>query len=100
MNEPASFCNYPCTDPFAQATAQGLPPTRNTPKPDKGALILDQRPMNMNRRAYHGADEDLELPPYKIGNAAGAELGWKTADVSVLLSTSGLLLLFFIFEPK
>ena len=34
MNEPASFCNYPCTDPFAQAKQQTLPPPRTSPPPD------------------------------------------------------------------
>jgi alpha-glucosidase len=84
MNEPASFCGYPCNDPFEQAARQGLPPTRNTPMPDKNALILDQRPVTTAglKRAYHGTDEDLELPPYRIKNAAGAELGRNTAGVS------------------
>jgi alpha-glucosidase len=92
MNEPASFCGYPCNDPFEQAAGQGLPPTRNTPMPDKNALILDQRPMMtikaVTKRAYHGADEDLELPPYRIKNAAGAELGRNTAGVSTPLHHS------------
>jgi alpha-glucosidase len=86
INEPALFCGYPFNDPFEQAAGQGLPPTWNTPMPDKNALILDQRPMMTTRavtkRAYHGADENLELPPYRIKNAAGAELGRDTTGVS------------------
>jgi alpha-glucosidase len=92
INEPASFYDYPFNDPSEQTAGQGLPPTRNTPMPDKNALILDQRPMMTTRavtkRAYHGADENLELPPYMIKNAAGAELGRNTASVSTPLHHS------------
>lgn len=63
MNEPASFCNYPCDDPAAQAAAQGLPPNRTTPPP------LPSAPIILNRRAELAQNEtglDLLNPPYSI----------------------------------
>jgi alpha-glucosidase len=82
MNEPSSFCNYPCTDPFQQAIEGGYPPNRTSPVPNPNAPILGQS--STRKRAYHGAGENLEIPPYMIQNAAGPALGAKTADVSSL----------------
>jgi len=40
MNEPSSFCAYPCTDPYAQAEEQHYPPTRTSAPPDPSAPIF------------------------------------------------------------
>ncbi|KAI0823812.1 alpha-glucosidase [Trametes gibbosa] len=77
MNEPASFCNYPCTDPFAQAVEQDLPPARATlpPPPDVPLFGNSQH----SKRVDHSKD-DVQNPPYAIANAAGGgALSDKTA---------------------
>jgi alpha-glucosidase len=60
MNEPASFCNYPCNDPAAQAIAQGLPPNRTTPAPPPNAPII------LSKRTENETGLDLLNPPYSI----------------------------------
>ncbi|KAH9857437.1 alpha-glucosidase [Lenzites betulinus] len=77
MNEPASFCNYPCTDPFAQAIEQDLPPARATLPPPPDAPIFGNS--QLRKRVDHSKD-DVQNPPYAIANAAGiGALSDKTA---------------------
>ena len=76
MNEPASFCNYPCTDPFAQAKQQNLPPPRTSPPPDPNAPIFGEAPPSKQKRASTPAPdhskENVQSPPYAIANHAGS----------------------------
>ncbi|GLB35686.1 putative glycosyl hydrolase 31 family protein [Lyophyllum shimeji] len=66
MNEPASFCNLPCTDPFQQAKDQGLPPKRTDPIPDPNApIFVNSSSVRLVKR------DDFLNPPYAINNAAG-----------------------------
>ena len=82
MNEPSSFCNYPCTDPFEQAREQDLPPPRTSAPPDPDAPIFGQAPPSKRKRASapdHSGD-NVQSPPYAIANFAGAgPLSDKTA---------------------
>ncbi|KAK7679584.1 hypothetical protein QCA50_017294 [Cerrena zonata] len=66
MNEPASFCDYPCTDPFEQARQQNLPPPRSTLPPDPNALIFNQTAALRKRAVIDHTGEDLQNPPYAI----------------------------------
>ncbi|KAI0713763.1 alpha-glucosidase [Earliella scabrosa] len=66
MNEPASFCDYPCDDPFQQAIKQNLPPPRSNPPPDPEAPIFGQAPALRKRVDHTG--EDVLAPPYAIDN--------------------------------
>ncbi|KAI9462524.1 glycoside hydrolase family 31 protein [Russula earlei] len=73
MNDPASFCEYPCDDPFAQAIANNLPPPRTSPPPDPNAPIFrSASAKHVKRGTPSHADDDLLNPPYAIDNAAGA----------------------------
>ncbi|KAH6907030.1 alpha-glucosidase [Coprinopsis sp. MPI-PUGE-AT-0042] len=112
MNEPASFCDYPCSDPFAEAEKQGLPPPRNRdpPAPDVPIFTAESGDVNPEDsappalveapNAQNGLDEmsgketpivrrqttdgmGLLEPPYAIDNAAGA-LSSRTAYTNVL----------------
>ncbi|KAG6864625.1 hypothetical protein C0991_008189 [Blastosporella zonata] len=74
MNEPASFCNFPCTDPFQQAIQQALPPARTDPIPDPNTPIFVNSTSGKTKR------DDILSPPYAINNAAGP-LSSKTAFV-------------------
>ncbi|KAI0263723.1 glycoside hydrolase family 31 protein [Gloeopeniophorella convolvens] len=71
MNEPSSFCDYPCDDPFAQAIAQDLPPPRSSSPPDPHAPIFGNTTALAKRNAPSHAGDDLLNPPYAIDNAAG-----------------------------
>ncbi|KAG6915918.1 hypothetical protein DXG01_009248 [Tephrocybe rancida] len=73
MNEPSSFCNLPCTDPFQQAIQQQLPPPRHDPVPDPNTPIFVNSTQKTKR-------DNILSPPYAIKNAAGA-LSSKTAFV-------------------
>ncbi|KAG5640772.1 hypothetical protein DXG03_007241 [Asterophora parasitica] len=64
MNEPASFCDYPCANPFQQAIDQRLPPPRTSPPPNPNAPIFVKSNTIVKR-------DDLLNPPYAINNAAG-----------------------------
>jgi alpha-glucosidase len=98
MNEPASFCRFPCDDPDQQAEERGLPPapppSRKPPRSipglpstrgnvvslgSLGSYWSQQRPL---RRSIVEDDvqdippvsvdhegDDLLFPPYKIDNA-------------------------------
>ncbi|KAI0792610.1 alpha-glucosidase [Abortiporus biennis] len=73
MNEPSSFCNYPCTDPFQQAKDQNLPPPRSSSPPDPNAPIFGNdtasKLIALQKRVDHSGD-DLQNPHYAIANAA------------------------------
>ncbi|KAI0303290.1 alpha-glucosidase [Multifurca ochricompacta] len=72
MNDPASFCTYPCDDPFAQAAAQNFPPPRTSPPPNPNARIFSDSTLTHSKRAApNHVGEDLLNPPYAINNAAG-----------------------------
>ncbi|KAF8888302.1 glycoside hydrolase family 31 protein [Infundibulicybe gibba] len=71
MNEPSSFCNLPCDDPFQQAIEQALPPPRSSAPPNAQAPIFVN---TMTKR-------DINNPPYAINNVAG-NLSSKTAFAS------------------
>jgi alpha-glucosidase len=75
------FCVYPCDDPLAQAIADKLPPSRNTPPPASNAPILGEATVKpAKREASSHAGEDLLNPPYAINNTAG-ELSSRTVYV-------------------
>ncbi|TFK65152.1 alpha-glucosidase [Pluteus cervinus] len=96
MNEPASFCNLPCTDPDKQATEQQLPPPRTLPPPPPDVHIFGpddakNRPFTVNAVNPNGFNpedspvnqlkkRDFGDPRYAINNAAGS-LSSKTAFV-------------------
>ncbi|RXW23660.1 hypothetical protein EST38_g2212 [Candolleomyces aberdarensis] len=103
MNEPASFCDYPCTDPFGQAVLQNMPPKRGTSPPDPNAPIFTDAGASVDvaPRAYESsqydyllrrralekrqdgpADDPLLNPPYAIDNTVGA-LSSRTAYTNV-----------------
>ncbi|KAI0806670.1 alpha-glucosidase [Fomes fomentarius] len=80
LNEPTSFCIFPCADPFQQARDQNLPPPRPAPPPDPNAPILGQAVLN--KRVDHDQD-DIQFPPYEIESWAGP-LSNGTANVEAL----------------
>ncbi|CAE6449622.1 unnamed protein product [Rhizoctonia solani] len=79
MNEPASFCNYPCDNPVEQAV--GNPPNRTSSPPDINTPIFQ----NKAKRSL-GSRQSTEInynePPYKIGNAL-PYLGDHTAHTDI-----------------
>ncbi|KAI0255275.1 alpha-glucosidase [Lactifluus subvellereus] len=84
MNEPASFCVYPCDDPFAQAAAQGFPPPRDSPPPNSNAPIFSNAGLaHAKREAPSHTGEDLLNPPYAIDNAQGV-LSSRTASTNAV----------------
>ncbi|KAJ7184493.1 alpha-glucosidase, partial [Mycena filopes] len=76
MNEPSSFCDLPCDNPFQQAIQQALPPPRSTsPPPPDTPIFVGTPPV---RR--HTKRDNLLVPQYSINNAApGGNLSSKTA---------------------
>ncbi|KAH8100348.1 alpha-glucosidase [Cristinia sonorae] len=84
MNEPASFCNYPCTDPFEQVREQGLPPPRTAPVPNPNTPIFLRAEIESHKGIDHSHD-NLQSPPYAIQNAAGSgSLSDRTAYVDAI----------------
>lgn len=106
MNEPASFCKFPCEDPEDQAAKRNFPPeppaVREPPRtiPDfpssgeslevrQGRRDWSQEPsyvgvhqqQPLKASAEHGKSghegDDLLFPPYRINNHVG-ELGEQT----------------------
>ncbi len=78
------FCNYPCTDPFAQAEEQILPPPRTTLPPAHDSPIFGGSALQ--KRIDHSHD-DVQNPPYAIANSAGTgALSDKTAYVNTCLT--------------
>ncbi|KAF8713378.1 glycosyl hydrolase 31 family, partial [Rhizoctonia solani] len=79
MNEPSSFCNYPCNNPEEQAV--GNPPPRTTGPPDIDTPIFQ----NPTKRLIYGRSSgviDYNDPPYKIGNVFNS-LGNRTAHMDI-----------------
>jgi alpha-glucosidase len=105
MNEPASFCDFPCEDPWQQAADRGLPPdpspVRTPPRsipglPSKGnSQAAEMKPgvpvsegtaqnyqrstseQSFVRQNINHDGDDLLFPPYHINNHVG-ELGQQT----------------------
>ncbi|KAI0683191.1 alpha-glucosidase [Cytidiella melzeri] len=89
MNDPASFCVYPCTDPFEQAVEQDLPPARITPPPDDSIPPFNTTSLTVQKRAptfaFDHSSDNLLVPPYAIENqAGGGNLSDRTAWVDSL----------------
>jgi alpha-glucosidase len=78
MNEPASFCNAPCTNPEEQAQQQGLPPKRPNPAPAPGTPIPPWGPLTKRDYQYNYIS-----PPYSIHNAANT-LSDRTAGTNAV----------------
>ncbi|KAJ6469014.1 alpha-glucosidase [Mycena vitilis] len=76
MNEPSSFCDLPCDNPFQQAVQQALPPPRSTaPPPPDAPIFVNTPPVRRWSRR-----DNLLVPQYSINNAApGGNLSSKTA---------------------
>jgi alpha-glucosidase len=91
MNDPASFCTYPCADPYAEAVKQGLPPNRTSPPPQSTLpLPIDasdtQVIAHLIQRDTPGSNySNVLTPPYAIANAAG-NLSDRTAFTDVIHS--------------
>ncbi|KDQ20770.1 glycoside hydrolase family 31 protein [Botryobasidium botryosum FD-172 SS1] len=68
MNDPSSFCPFPCDDPFGSARNQSLPPTRPSPPPAPGTPV----PPFKRGVAAPNATLDFLNPPYHINNTNGA----------------------------
>ncbi|KAJ7063684.1 glycoside hydrolase family 31 protein [Mycena amicta] len=76
MNDPSSFCDLPCDNPFQQAINQGLPPPRSSAPPDPNTPIF----VNSTAVGRRNKRDNLLVPPYSINNAApGGNLSSKTA---------------------
>lgn len=112
MNEPASFCRSPCSDPEKTAKDRGLPPAPPTvrdpprnipglpnshsqptiPKEGNGdqepLQHLELRSDSADKRAYSDVDhagDNLLSPPYRIENHAGdGDLSDLTMDTNLI----------------
>ncbi|ESK89121.1 alpha-glucosidase [Moniliophthora roreri MCA 2997] len=87
MNEPANFCNLPCTDPFQQAIDGDFPPARTTPPPDINTpIFVNATRRNKSQRSVtkpRQVTRDILNPPYAIDNAApDGDLSAKTVAVN------------------
>ncbi|QRV92350.1 glycoside hydrolase family 31 protein [Ceratobasidium sp. AG-Ba] len=81
MNEPASFCNYPCDNPDEQAV--GNPPPRTTSPPNINTPIFvntTKRSIDVRQSSVSGIN--YNEPPYKIGNVL-PYLGDRTAHMDL-----------------
>ncbi|KAG0641407.1 glycosyl hydrolases family 31-domain-containing protein [Tuber brumale] len=93
MNEPASFCSYPCIYPEADAAEQKLPPQRPPArKPPRsipgfpGTASATATAQSAKRRVHKrqkGGSVDLISPPYAIANDAPLGLGDRTVHTDV-----------------
>ncbi|KAJ3520256.1 hypothetical protein NMY22_g12836 [Coprinellus aureogranulatus] len=101
MNEPASFCEFPCTDPYLTAVQGNYPPKRDTlpPAPDTPIFtstgVIKPRDDKLYSEEYEylnkrqlpvdpaDINDPLLVPPYAIGNSAGA-LSSRTAYTNVI----------------
>jgi alpha-glucosidase len=96
MNEPANFCNFPCSDPAAYAAENDFPPERSPPRasnprplpgfpadfqPDTSARRVKRQEQTGSMMGLPGR-EFLE-PPYTIKNGAGS-LSNKTVHTDVV----------------
>ncbi|KAF8592469.1 glycoside hydrolase family 31 protein [Ramaria rubella] len=82
MNEPSSFCPFPCDDPEGQAIAQDLPPARLTQPPAPNTPIF-QNTSSLVKRQQDNVGTEWLHPQYAIQNAAG-ELSALTAYTNVI----------------
>ncbi|KDQ10939.1 glycoside hydrolase family 31 protein [Botryobasidium botryosum FD-172 SS1] len=69
MNDPATFCDYPCIDPFQSAQNQSIPPPRLSPPPALGTLVP---PFKRAVAATNTTGLNYLEPPYHINNTNGA----------------------------
>ena len=89
MNEPANFCEYPCSDPERQAgphLERRVLHNEQIPMIDAPLLDTSSSFVNMttSKRPMSGLpDRDLLNPKYKIGNYVGI-LSNHTANTSVI----------------
>lgn len=88
MNEPASFCAYPCDNPQQQAEEQFMPPQRAYDPPPPDAPILGGSNVTETRRSLFKRQEGSEdSQEYQIDNAAGV-LSDRTAHVDTVHANS------------
>ncbi|KAG8827766.1 hypothetical protein FRC18_009840 [Serendipita sp. 400] len=88
MNEPASFCMYPCSDPSAEATSQGLPPSRTSPPPASTLSLpigTSAPGLTSNLLKRDNMYTNVLNPPYAIHHAAD-NLSARTAFTNVIHS--------------
>lgn len=100
MNEPASFCSYPCSDPEAQAKEQQLPPVRlpvrDPPRAIPGfdtstlktrnAVSTPEVMTAKNKLAKRQDTSKINLitPPYAVANQAPDGLSDKTVHTNIV----------------
>ncbi|KAG2021300.1 alpha glucosidase [Coprinopsis cinerea AmutBmut pab1-1] len=105
MNEPASFCDYPCLDPWGEAIKQNLPPPRDqappapdapifvegstdwyapiqTSAPGVSSNVIEESSSTLERRQTSD-DEHLLNPPYAIDNEFGP-ISSRTAYTNII----------------
>ncbi|KAG8756283.1 hypothetical protein FRC12_010619 [Ceratobasidium sp. 428] len=80
MNEPASFCNYPCDNPDEQAV--GNPPPRTTSPPNANTPIFQNTTKRSLDVRQSATGLNYNEPPYKIGNVL-PYLGDRTAHMDL-----------------
>ncbi|KAG8684452.1 hypothetical protein FRC08_013686 [Ceratobasidium sp. 394] len=80
MNEPSSFCNYPCDNPEEQAI--GNPPPRTTSPPNINTPIFQNTTKRSIDVRQPATGLNYNEPPYKIGNPV-PYLGDHTAHMDV-----------------
>ncbi|KAI5776670.1 glycosyl hydrolases family 31-domain-containing protein [Geopyxis carbonaria] len=95
MNEPASFCDWPCADPEAIAKEQDMPPkraaVRTAPRPIEGfpetyntkSKRGVEVPEIYTTKAKRGEVDPLIDPPYDIANEVGG-LSDKTVHTDIV----------------
>ena len=98
MNEASNFCDYPCLDPQAYATANGFPPA--VPPVRASPMLLPGFPSDFQPSSYKKRQApsnnsmiglqnlDYLTPPYAIVNAAGA-LSEKTIRTDLIHAGAG-----------
>lgn len=99
MNEPASFCSYPCSDPEGEAIAQQMPPkrlpVRDPPRSIPGFPSTYSAKKTRSIDAVSGApnkvrarrasvEVDLISPPYSIANDAPYGLSDRTVHTDIV----------------
>ncbi|RPA99054.1 hypothetical protein L873DRAFT_971332 [Choiromyces venosus 120613-1] len=96
MNEPASFCNYPCNDPDADAINQKMPPqrlpVRDPPRsipgfPSTGSATTATTTQSAERRVrkrQEGGSINLISPAYAIANDAPLGLSDRTVHTDIV----------------
>lgn len=99
MNEPASFCSYPCSDPEGEAIAQQMPPkrlpVRDPPRSIPGfpstysakktrSIDVVSGAANKVRARRASVEVDLISPPYSIANDAPYGLSDRTVHTDIV----------------